>query len=355
MNAKVELETESNALVLVRSEIAKIGVLENGLTLLRETYKGRIFDVATTAGMDEAKEARRAVKEPRVRTEEIRKAAKAPVLALGKWIDGEAQRITKELEALEGPIDEQIKNEERRKEQERQAKVAAELRRMTDIQERVAALRLNPFLTASAGSAIIAAEIEKIRLIAVDETFAEFQAQALQRKLETLGALDALRMAAQNHEAEEARQKTERARLDKERAEQAERDRVAREEQAARDAADKAERDRQAEAVRQSNARESERLERLRKDNERRELEHNEYVAAEDRRLATERAALEAARVPAVLPPSPKPEPVTLPEPPTAQPGVDCPRRDLLVDAVAETFDVDFDLAFGWLKAQDWT
>lgn len=274
----------STELDQVTMAVTAINKVEAGLAALREQYAGVVFGVDTTEGMEAAKEARRAVREPRLDVERIRKAAKAPLLALGKRLDSEAARITAELEKIEDPIHLQIKHEEDRKEAEKQARIAAELARVAAIQERIEELRGCQTLTPTSGSKLISEHISDLERIPVDDSFAEFRPRAEDAKVAGLARLTALLATALAFEAEQDRIRLERAELARLRAEQAERDRLAREEQARKDAEAAAERarleavakaERDAEAARQA---EANRIER-------------ERIAEEDKRLAAQRAA----------------------------------------------------------------
>ena len=139
-----EGEVISADLEKVGAALTEYSKVDAGLAELRKTYGAVIYDVKTTAGMDAARKARLAVREPRYRVEEIRKSAKAPLLALGKQIDGEAKRITAALLEIETPIDEQIRAEEARRETERKAKEEAELARVLAIQTKLAKLQSLP-------------------------------------------------------------------------------------------------------------------------------------------------------------------------------------------------------------------
>ena len=123
----VQGEVLSADLEKVGAALTEYSKVDAGLAQLRQTYGAVIYDVKTAAGMDAARKARLAVREPRYRVEEIRKSAKGPLIALGKQIDGEAKRITAALLEIETPIDEQIRAEETRRETERKAKEDAEV------------------------------------------------------------------------------------------------------------------------------------------------------------------------------------------------------------------------------------
>lgn len=87
--------TEKNAdLELVQNALAEFSAVEAGLAELRRRFGGVVYDVTTTAGINDAKSARAIIREPRYTVEKVRKEAKAPLLALGKKIDADAKRIT---------------------------------------------------------------------------------------------------------------------------------------------------------------------------------------------------------------------------------------------------------------------
>ena len=105
-------------------KIAEYNETAAAIAVLREKYC-TVFDVTTTKGMEEAKKARAEVKGYRVALEKVRKEIKAPALERSRLIDEEAKRITAELQAIEEPIDQAIKAEEQRKEDEKAAKARA--------------------------------------------------------------------------------------------------------------------------------------------------------------------------------------------------------------------------------------
>jgi hypothetical protein len=274
-----QLEAVSTALV-------KIDKVAAGIADLRAKYGSVVFDVATAKGMKEACEARAEIREPRYEVEKLRKAAKRPILDLGKKLDTEAERITNELLVIEGPVDLQIKTEETRKENERQAKAAAEAQRIATIRGRIEDdIRYAALAVANRSSTDITIFIKDIESIVVDHTFAEFQKEAEGAKATTLIRL---RAAHANAVAVETEQK----RLAEERAEN-ERVRLANE------AAAKVERERLAEVQRL--AREELERERLRQqaaaDVERARIAEEERVAKAARDAEAARQAAENERI----------------------------------------------------------
>jgi DNA repair exonuclease SbcCD ATPase subunit len=342
----------STELSEVSKAVAEFDRVGAGLAALREQYGNVVYDVTTTAGMADAKAARVAIREPRYEIERIRKAAKAPILALGKKLDTEAARITSELEKLERPIDSAIKAEEDRKEAEKQAKIEAEQKRVANLQERVAYLRGNQTLSASSGSDLIAGHIEDLEGESV-EGLEEFEQQGIDAKTAGLARLRALHAAALAHEAEQARIKAERAELERLRAAEAERQaaeraRIAEEERQARAA-------REAEAARQTAELRKQR-EALEAENARVRAEQEAAARAERERIAEERAALareqEALRKAQEPPPAPPP----LPPAPVSRRGVavPVPKAAEMIDVLAKHYRARPDTIIEWLRAIDW-
>jgi len=101
------------------TQIAEYSPTEAALADLRSRYSAVVFDTATTKGMQEAIAGRAEIRGYRLDLEKERVRIKAPALDRCRLIDTEAKRITAELEALETPIDESIKKEQQRKENER--------------------------------------------------------------------------------------------------------------------------------------------------------------------------------------------------------------------------------------------
>jgi colicin import membrane protein len=217
----------STAIVEVQTAVAEFDKVAAGLAELQKLYGGVVYDVKAAKGMEEAKAARSAVRDPRYEIERVRKAAKAPLLKLGKELDSRAAEITADILKIEEPIDEQIKNEEARKETEKQARIDAELKRVTDLQERVTYLRGNQTLSSMTESTLLAEHISNLEGEPVDDSFEEFRQQAADAKAAGLVRLRQIHAAAIERETEQARIKAEREELAKLRAEQAERDRLA--------------------------------------------------------------------------------------------------------------------------------
>lgn len=232
---------------------------EAALAELGQRYKGVVYNVVKPEEMAVAKEARREIRTYRVALEKMRVTLKADVLERGRMIDGEAKRITAGLEALENPIDEQIKKEEKRIEDIRLAKVREEQARI-EAEERA---------RKEAEEAKMAAERAEIarRQAELDRAEAERKAieDDLRRQIEEahrearlkieeeerqarLAREEADRAARQAREAEEEKIEAERRELERQRYEAEAQQRKARAEDEAREkAARDAEEERQRE------------------------------------------------------------------------------------------------------------
>ena len=248
-----------------RTEIVEYSATEAALSDLRERFKGVIFDVTTREGMGAAVKGRAELRTYRVNLEKTRVAIKEPALKRCQLIDSEARRITRELEALEDPIDAQIKAEEKRKEDEKlaaqraeEARIAAEERARKEEEERKLAAQREELARQEA-------ELKRKREEAEAEERArreriEAEERESRRRIE-----EAERLARAEREREDAQR---RAREEEERkARYQEEDRLRREREAAdqarRAAEEEARKLREAEEERQRQARaEEERKER---------------------------------------------------------------------------------------------
>ncbi len=212
-----------NNIAQVESSIAEFDRINAGLADLAERFPvDLVYDVTTTKGMADAIAHRAAWRDPRISVEKYRKTAKAPVLALGKDIDARAAWLTEQLLLGETPVDEQIKAEERRKEEVKQVRIQAEFGRITAIQEAIAEISMQAMAT-HLPSVAIAARIELMK--AEELSPAVFQEMIEQAKAAQRSAIDKLELtlkAKQHEEAEAAKLAAERAELEQLRAQAAE-------------------------------------------------------------------------------------------------------------------------------------
>ena len=217
--ASAEQSVTGTALAVISGTIAEFDRVDAGIAALAQKYGGVAFAVDGTKGMQEAKDARLAVRGPRYAVETARKSAKTPLLELGREIDARAKGITGRLLEIEGPIDDQIKAEEDRREKEKEAKRKAEAER---IQRHESAIgEIAAVVMAAIGKN--AAEIEAMRTELagkVLEGFEEYQPQADRRRAEAVEKLGVMLADAQRKEEEQRKLAAEREALARERAEQ---------------------------------------------------------------------------------------------------------------------------------------
>lgn len=198
---------------LVEKAIADFDRVGAGIAALKERFTGLVFPVESAKGLDDAKKARAEIREPRYEVEKIRKAAKAPILALGKKLDGDAARITSELLAIEEPIDQQIKLREEQVEAARQEKIAAEIKRTEDIRARVEVIRQLPLKASRATASEAQVMLDNAKLLPIDASYAEFQGIASDALAGTIAALTGIVAERTAHEAEQSKIAAEREEL----------------------------------------------------------------------------------------------------------------------------------------------
>jgi hypothetical protein len=186
------------------TEIAEYTATEAGLATLRQQFAGRVFDVATTKGMDEAKAARRELVSLRTTLESKRQELKAPILERGRTLDAEAKRITAAIAEMEEPIDQQIKRRELELEAARKAKQEAEEARIRAEQEQLDLIVRAPLLLIGKPAAKIAQVVVAMR----ERDMTVFSEAALPRakelQAEAITQLEAMHKAASEAEAQAA-------------------------------------------------------------------------------------------------------------------------------------------------------
>lgn len=299
------VKSDSTALVAVQAALTEFDRIDAGLTELETKYASVVFDVKTPAGMQSALLARREIRDPRYRCEQIRKGAKAPVLALGRNIDERAKYIADRLFAIETPIDQQIRAEEERREAIRQEAARKEAARVKAINDAIDAIAARPADVIGKHSEEIEAMVADLEGLPIGESFAEFKDRAQNAKDAALNKLRAARDRAATQEAEARRLAAERAELERQRQEQAERERQQRAEQARIAAEEKARRDaieaeeraarkRIEDEERVARLKREEEDRRVRAEQEARDAEAKRLRDVEEARLKAERDRLEA-------------------------------------------------------------
>ena len=110
------------------------------LAVFEEEYSSIVIDCTTTAGMKSAKDCRKEIRDARSNLEDLRKEAKAPVLAKGTQIDDEAKAIKEKLDALFMRFDGEIKAIENKKEIDAAAAVKAAEDKVNELEAREQAI-----------------------------------------------------------------------------------------------------------------------------------------------------------------------------------------------------------------------
>jgi colicin import membrane protein len=194
--------------------IAKFNETEAGLALLRERYGATKWVITDTASLDAAKQARADVRDVRFALEHARKARKENLLDASRRIDAEAKRLTAAILEIETPIDEAVKAEERRREDERLAKQRAEQQRVADLAKRITDIRYRVASVAHQTAEAIAEELADLRELAANPgDFQEMQAVAEQAITETLERVTKLHADAVQREAEVAQVREQQAEI----------------------------------------------------------------------------------------------------------------------------------------------
>lgn len=203
----------------ITTEIAEYNATAAALADLRSKYEKVLFPVETPKGMKDALAARKELRDIRFGLEKMRKEIKEPVLRRCQLIDSEAKEITARLTALEDPIDKQIKAEEQRKEAEKLERERVERERVAAIRTKIDFIKRLPFDSANDSAEDIATTIDELEPLQIDDSYAEFAAEAQAAKEGALIALQTLHVTTKAREEEDARLKAEREELDRQRAE----------------------------------------------------------------------------------------------------------------------------------------
>lgn len=203
----------------ITTEIAEYNATAAALADLRSKYEKVLFPVETPKGMKDALAARKELRDIRFGLEKMRKEIKEPALRRCQLIDSEAKEITARLTALEDPIDKQIKAEEQRKEAEKLERERVERERVAAIRTKIDFIKRLPFDSANDSAEDIATTIDELEPLQIDDSYAEFAAEAQAAKEGALIALQTLHVTTKAREEQDARLKAEREELDRQRAE----------------------------------------------------------------------------------------------------------------------------------------
>lgn len=209
-------QTEVGALALITLKPERYAAevyqpFKTRLVAAIESMRAIDYDITTTKGMDEAKQARRLLADIRIDANKERMARKAPITQIGKLLESHYDAVEESVKPLECLFDDDIKNEEARKEAIKLAKQAEEAARIQAIADRISAISKLALKTTRMTAAQITEVIAELEAIQIDESFDQFKQNAQTAWDDAKAALDAAHLAATEAEAE-----TERVRLAKE-------------------------------------------------------------------------------------------------------------------------------------------
>lgn len=186
--------------------IDEFDAVEAGLVELETRFKGVVYsDIQTKDGLAKAKADRIEIREVRYRVSAKAKGMKDPLNRLKKLIDGQAERIEARVLAVETPVDEQIKAEETRLEEIKEAKRRAEAERVESLAVKVRGIEAFGHPTPGRTAEQLAADIEAVNAIEITlDAFAERLGDAMVAKNTAIKLLTAAHAAAVAAEAQAA-------------------------------------------------------------------------------------------------------------------------------------------------------
>jgi len=327
----------STELTVVQRAVASFDEKEDELRELAAS-SATITGITNADGYQQCHAARMVLKNRRIEIDKHGKKVRDDAVKFSKAVISQADKFIALIEPEETRLQKLQDEWDAAREAEKEARIQAEVKRVADLQERVAELRGCLNLTPSSGSALIAGHIADLEILAVDETLQEFQQAGATAKAAGLERLRALHAAALAHEAEAARLKAEREDLERQRAAQKKLDDDAK---AARDA---------------ETARQNAELKKAREAQEAEAARVRAEQAAESKRLADASAALareqeelRKAQEPPPAPPPPPPAPVS-----RRGVAVPVPKADEIIDVLSKHYRARPDTIIEWLRAIDW-
>lgn len=278
------------------------------ISKLRAKYAGKVYDVSTPAGLKEAAEARRELREARIALDKKKPEVKKEALDFCAKVEADYKLIRAAVVEYEEIPDALIKTEEARKQKEKEEKEAAERQRIAEIQNKINEIRNIPVLAFGYTADAIASVLATLGANKIGPEFGEFAMDAMKAKAETIEKLTTLHADKVKAEEESARLKAQREEQErlaageraKQEAELAEKQRLAAEEaeklRLEREAFEKEQAEArriQEEAEAKAKAEREAEEARIRLEREEEERKIREQREAEERKLAEERAELE--------------------------------------------------------------
>ena len=179
------------------------------------------YDIATGKGLEVVTKARRTLMDIRIEANKQREERKAPIIKIGKLLESSYKAVEELVLPLETFFDGEIKAEEQRKENEKQAKIAAERLRIEGIQARIAVFGNLVLQAAGKGSVAIKDLIDQVEELDInEELYEEFVQQAIVAKDDAGAALEVAHKAAYDAEQAIEAARIQREKEDRQRAEE---------------------------------------------------------------------------------------------------------------------------------------
>lgn len=327
-------------------QLALYNPIEAGLASLEDKYRDRPTDLAIPENYEFCRKAIAEMRKVRTNTEKLRKELKADALEYGRRVDSAAKGIIDKVKEIEEPYATAKSEYDTKLEIERREKAQAEEWRIDGISARIAEISNLP----SAHISSAADEIELLfpalndALATVNDWAMEFADKARETIAGTVQKLEELHSLKRQQEQLAA----EKARMEREAAEQAERDRIKREKEVEEERARMAKEREAMEKERAALQAEKDRVAKEQAENDRiakEEQDEKDRIAAEERRrMQAEIEALKAEQSAVEEPPQQaKPEPPAKDQPdqdkPPAQDQPQCaaPTRDVAIPSAFAT------------------
>lgn len=203
-------------------EIAEYSPMTKALALVREKYGATVFDYKTTAGLDEAKAARVEIREVRYSIQNAEKSVLVPYQDAVKAAQARVtqvkefgQKLKDDVLLIETPIDNAIKAEEKRRDDEKAAKAEVERLRVEGIQGKINHFRSVPSAYAARTAEDIAEVLARVKTsVVLPDDYAEFEAEATIARDNAIEQLETLHSAAVAREAAAAQLAAQQKELD---------------------------------------------------------------------------------------------------------------------------------------------
>ncbi|NML34895.1 hypothetical protein [Paraburkholderia antibiotica] len=251
---------------------------EQELIALAKKYSD-ITEIRNPAGREQTHGAMMELANRRIAITKAGKEARDDATKFSKAVIEEEKRLVALIEPEEGRLRTLRDEWDAEREREKAAKAAAEKARVDAIRQRITDMQAIPSLLVGKSAETIAAAIDSLEVVQITlESHQEFAGEAEIVKAVVIAKLGEMLACQQAHEVEQTRIAAERAQLERERAEAAERERIA--------AAARAEEERKAREARQAEEA------RLRAEREAHEAELRRQREVEEAKLAEQRAEI---------------------------------------------------------------